>query len=128
MSDWKFSEGYKDKKLQIVEFNNVNHSQLPFIIIPQYGFKLLIDSGSSTSFLRPSLADKYFSKEIKHDPIVVTVINQNNIINKSIEIPAFEIFDTPHYLPFKFHLLEFHNYFDGIIGLDILLKLNAKLN
>lgn len=101
---------------------------MPFIIIPELNFKLLIDSGSSNSFLKPSLASKHFSKNIVEDPIVVTVINQNNIINKSIEIPAFSIFDIPYPLDFKFHLLEFHNYFDGIIGLDILMKLKAKLN
>ena len=90
--------------------------------------KLLIDTGSSNSFLNPSVASKYYSKNIKNDPIVVTTLFQENIIPQSIEIPVFDVLRFPHPLDIKFHLLKFHDYFDGLIGLDVLEKIQAKLD
>jgi transposase InsO family protein len=110
----------------------VDHNKLPFIYVPipgkKEGINLLIDTGSSNSFIDPAIASKMFSKHIKNNPIVVTTVLQEHIIPQSIEIPAFSIFSIPHPLELKFHLLKFHNYFDGLIGLDTLEKLKADLH
>lgn len=81
-----------------------------------YNLKILIDS-----FLKPSLILKLSSKNVNNDPIVIIVLQQNKITTN------FQ-FNIPYSLYFKFHLLDFHNYFDEIVGLDISIRIKIKFN
>ena len=74
------------------------------------------------------MASKYFRDLIKSDPIIIKAVNKETLVENSVTVPAFKIFELPKSTSLKFHILDFHEYFDGIIGFDILVKLKAKIN
>lgn len=90
--------------------------------------KLLIDSGSTKSFLNPKLANKHFSNRIRDDPFTVSTVFQQSSHKHSVTIPAPRIFKLPKNTDLKFYLFKFHNVFDGLIGLDNLKLLEANID
>lgn len=55
----------------------------------------------------------------------MTVLNKHQL-NSKVNVPSFVEFQEN--TNFEFFIFKFHNYFDGLIGLDILSKLNAKID
>lgn len=47
-------------------------SKLPFIIFPEYNLRILLDTGSTTSFINPDVAEKYFKNKIVSDPFQIS--------------------------------------------------------
>lgn len=91
-----------------------NTSELSYIIFPEHNIKLLIDSGSTKSFLNPDLAQRYFSNFIQEDPFIVSTVFQKSAHRFSALIPASKIFNLPDSQNLKFYLFKFHNVFDRI--------------
>lgn len=104
----------------------INENKLPFFTLPDLKFRILVDTGSTKSFMRPSLAKKYYNKFIRHDPFEVRTAHGRSTEKYSVNIPAFDIFKSNQTL--KFHLFEFHHFFDCLIGFDILQKLGLCLD
>ena len=103
---------------------NYNKSKLPFIIFPKNNLKVLIDTGSTKSFIRPEIAQKYFKNSIKKDPFKIFTAHGTSVENFSTTIPCPKIFKENKLL--KFYLFNFQNLF-GIHNLK-LLEANIILN
>lgn len=99
---------------------------MPYIQISKPPLKLLIDTGSTKSFLSPEIATKYFREKICYEPFIVSTVFQTSNHDYSSEIPMFREFNCDGSL--KFYLFKFHQIFDGLIGLDNLKLLNAQLD
>ena len=89
---------------------------------------MLIDTGSSRSFINPEICSKYFNNLIKNDPFIVSSVFQKSAHKYSVNIPISKIFQSPKLKQLKFFLFKFHDTFDGLIGLDNLEKLEASIN
>lgn len=96
--------------------------------MPEFNIKLLIDSGSTKSFINPNLAEKYYNNCIIDDPFIVSTVFQKSAHRYSALIPASSIFKLPNKQNLKFYLFKFHNVFDGLIGLDNLKLLQANID
>lgn len=101
--------------------------QLPFIQILNPPLKLLIDTGANQSFLSPDAIEKYYPHvQLDYDPFEVTNVHAVSQNDYSITVPCFfEINDNE---PIKLFVYRFHNHFDGLIGLDLLTKWEAKID
>lgn len=88
---------------------------------------MLIDTGSTKSFLDPEIAFNTYKHCVKRDPFIVTSVFQNYSQEYSAELPAFEEFKDPK-LELKFYLFKFHKTFDGLIGMDNIKLLQAMID
>lgn len=92
---------------------------MPYVNIPikNKTFKFLIDTGASSSLCKPSLISNKFIKKI--NPHTLRALNNETEINQRVDTTLFKIFgnDAP---PVSYFLYDFHEYFDGMIGNDIL--------
>lgn len=60
------------------------------------------------------------------NPIIISTILNKHKLNKEVNFPNFKEFNQPGRI--RFLLFKFHGYFDGLIGLDLLSKLEAKID
>lgn len=86
----------------------------------------MIDTGATRSFIDPEIAQKYFSNKIKPIPFVVSTLFKKHDANGVVTIKAFDELNVDTDL--NFSLFKFHNYFDGLIGIDNLFVLKASLD
>lgn len=112
----------------IIPFNTTDASELPYVILPEYNIKVLLDSGSTKSFIDPDIANKFFPNLIRHDPFVVSTVFQKSAHKFSACIPATKLFKLQKNKTLKFYLFKFHNVFRGLIGLDSLKSLQATID
>lgn len=107
--------------------NLTNHeNQLPYFTTSNPNFKILVDTGSTKSFIKPSLAKKYYNKFIREDPFEIRTAHGKSTEKHSIIIPAFDVLKTNKKL--KFHLFDFHDFFDCLIGMDTLQSLGITID
>lgn len=99
---------------------------LPYFVIPGMNLKVLIDTGSTRSFINPIKAKKLFNKLIRKDPFEVRTAHGKSEENYSITIPAFSIFKSNQEI--KLYVFNFHDYFDCLIGVDVIEGLGIKIN
>lgn len=94
--------------------------------VPAGTLKLLIDTGASTSILNP---DKITNKNliIKTKAYSVKALNNNTFLDSKVEFRFFKEFgeDRPNV---TFYLFNFHEYFDGLIGYDILRENDMEID
>lgn len=86
--------------------------------------KFLIDTGSNKSFINPNLINPEFIEIIK--PVKIRTVFNTHSINQQVIIPGLNEFKTNEQL--QFFLFKFHNYFDGLIGLEMMQQLQIKLD
>lgn len=99
---------------------------MPYIEIEHPKIKLLIDTGSSRSIIKPRIVEKYFPNYIYESPVTIkTTLGSENVMYQA-NIPAFPEFNSNHNI--RYILFDFHDYFDGVIGLDDLRKMNLNIN
>lgn len=81
--------------------------------------KLLIDTGANQSFISPEAVGKYFkNRPLTYDPFEVTNVHATSRNDYSISLPCFaELQETDD---IKLFIYRFHDYFDGLIGTDLL--------
>ena len=88
-------------------------------------YKFLIDTGSNKSFIDSEIiADKSDIKII--NSIKLKTALDTHIINKQIILKGLKEFKTNEHL--QFLIFKFHNYFDGLIGSEIMKKLGVRLD
>lgn len=100
---------------------------LPYINISSlFGrpLKFLIDTGASSSFINPEFISPRDCQTC--DPITITTILNKHSLNTKINLPFFKEFREEGDM--EFFVFQFHNYFDGLIGLDILSELKATVD
>ena len=101
--------------------------QLPFIQILNPPLRFLIDTGANQSFISPEAVDRYFNNvPLNFDPFEVTNVHATSRNNYSITIPCFLEFQEQENI--KLFIYKFHDVFDGLIGLDLLEKWEAKID
>lgn len=86
--------------------------------------KFLIDTGASASFINPEFTARL--KIESSPPIKISTILGSHQLDKKVSTPIFKEFQENGTMTFL--IFKFHNYFDGLIGLDILTKLHAKID
>lgn len=89
--------------------------------------KLLIDTGANQSFISPEAVEKYFSEyPLNFDPFEITNIHATTRNDYSITLPCFPEFNDSNSM--KLFIYRFHDYFDGLIGLDLLNNWEARID
>lgn len=102
-------------------------SKLPYIILPELNLKILIDSGSTKSFINPKIAKHFFRNNIINDPFQISTAHGTSIEQFSTKISLSKLFRI-RAEPFKFYLFDFHRHFDCLLGMDNLLLLQASID
>lgn len=101
-------------------------SKLPYVIVPQLKAKFLIDTGSSRCLIDPNLAYEFYKNFICNENFYIQSAHNISSHNEVADIPIFKIFNVK--LNHKFHLFKFSQNYEGLIGIDLLKKLNATVN
>lgn len=83
-----------------------------------------MDTGACSSFINPELFPSHKIETI--NPIKIKTVLNEHTLNKQITLPIFKEFKQNG--EFSFLLFKFHNYFDGLLGLDALTKLGARVD
>lgn len=87
----------------------------------------MIDTGANQSFISPEAVKKYFTDyPLNYDPFEVTNIHATSRSNYSITLPCFPEFRDHDDI--KLFIYRFHDYFDGLIGLDLLGQWEARID
>ena len=106
---------------------NCSGNVLAYIHIssPFGNLKFLVDSGASHSCLDP----KYIFPEYrtKIPPLAVKSILGEHTVNEEIVLPAFNEFNVEN-IDIKFLIYKFHDYFDGLLGLNALKSLKGIID
>lgn len=106
---------------------NQDFNKLPYIVLPETNFRVLIDSGSTTSFIKPKIAYDLFKNIIIDDPFEIRTAHGVSRQQYSITIPCPKIFKKPN-TKIKLLLFDFHDYFDILLGVDSLKILKARID
>lgn len=72
---------------ETIELNCDPDLKLPYIYIPEINAKLIIDTGSTRSFMSPRIAYKYSSEYIRHEPFQVVSTHASSRHDETIVIP-----------------------------------------
>lgn len=99
---------------------------LPYIIIPELNIKVLIDTGSTRSFISPKIAFTHLKTKIKKDTYTISTAHGQSTGKYSVSFPNSRIFKTPGEM--KFYVFNFHQYFDALLGMDNLQQLKMNIN
>lgn len=100
---------------------------MPYIKISDPPLNLLIDTGANQSFISPTAVQRYYSEyPLNYDPFEVTNVHATTRNDYSITIPAFRELNDPNEI--KLFIYDFHKFFDGLIGLDLLTRWNTKID
>jgi len=86
---------------------------------------MLIDTGSTFSFIRPELAQSQYVKDLQ-DPIAIKTITQSHKISKEAYLPTFK--ELGGIGKMRMLLFRFHQFFEGLIGIDLLQQLKAVID
>lgn len=87
--------------------------------------KFLLDTGATHSFLDPKFTTSTNRIRLKTDFKIKTVLNKHTLKEKA-EFKALKEFKTN--ITFTFLLFKFHDYFDGLLGIDLLSQLKANID
>lgn len=99
---------------------------LPYIKIKNPELNLLIDTGSNISMISPEIASKYFPNSIYNINVKIKTATGCTNVNQAIKIPCFPEFNCKGDLDFVVY--KFHNFYDGIIGVNELKNMNLNIN
>lgn len=95
-------------------------------MVPSGTLKFLIDTGASSSLINPqSIINKKLI--LKTGPHTIMALNKTTIVNEKVEFRLFNEFGSDRPVV-TFYLCRFHEYFDGLLGYDILYANNMQLN
>lgn len=87
--------------------------------------RFLIDTGSTISIISPEFVQKGTQQSLRNPVQIRTVLNTHDIHNK-ITYKIFNEFKQEG--DFTFLIFKFHPFFDGILGMDFLTKVGAKID
>lgn len=110
----------------MIELNFDANLKLPYIYIPEINGKFMLDTGSTRSFISPRKADEYFPQLKFYEPFTVTSIHATSEHHEVVNIPLFSIFNDEGFQ--KFYVYDVDNRYDGLIGMDLMTRLNADLS
>lgn len=99
---------------------------MPYIYVQDLNAKLLIDTGSERSFISNKFANKYFSNHKIYEPFSVKSTHSISNHDQAIILPMFVIFKFN--LSHKFYIYDIDDFYDGLIGIDLLRRINASID
>lgn len=109
--------------------NNIkNYSRLPYIYIGELGGRFLLDTGASQSLINPRiLQDKNIDVKIKNETHYIKTAHATSKHKQVayIKLPK-ELFNED--ITHKFLIFNFDSDFVGLLGLDLLVPLNCKID
>lgn len=76
--------------------------------------------------IRPSIVEKYFPENIYYEPTMIKTSTGEKPIQFRADIPAFPEFNSSNTITFL--LFDFHEYFDGILGLGDLVNMQLSID
>lgn len=94
--------------------------------MPDIDLKILIDSGASNSVINSKPAFERFSDFIYNKPFVVSGLGSKIYCENNLNIPLF--YEIGIQKPIHFHVVDWHEKFDALLGSSDLRKLGAKLD
>lgn len=100
---------------------------LPYIQIADPPLRLLIDTGANQSFISPDSVKKYYPHLTwNYEPFEITNVHTTSRNDYSVNLPCFQEFQEQHDI--NLFIYKFHDFFDGLIGLDLLNKWEANID
>lgn len=102
-------------------------NELPFILMPKLNLKILIDTGSTRSYINPNVAETFFGMKLTNEPFVVRTAHGTSEGQFATRVPCGELFQIRG-LNLKFNVFNFHSKFDLLLGLDNLKILKASID
>lgn len=110
----------------IIDLNFIKTKpKLPFIHLPSLNMKILLDSGASNSIINPKAA-KSFPNFSYQKPFIVHGLGKRIFSTHNICIPLLSELGIPDWI--HFHVINWHNHFDALLGSEDLIHLGAKIN
>lgn len=107
-----------------LNYNGIN--KLPHIFLPEMNARLMIDTGSTRSFISPTKANQFFSDFKYYEPFEVISTHARSIHNEVIFIPLPKTFKSMS--KHKFYVYNVDGRYDGLIGSDLLKMLDATID
>uniref|UniRef100_A0A8D8WWK5 Uncharacterized protein n=1 Tax=Cacopsylla melanoneura TaxID=428564 RepID=A0A8D8WWK5_9HEMI len=105
-----------------------DNRRLPYITLHPQKLLCLIDTGSSRSFIRPDVAEMYFPNQITPDKFSVKTPHGVSHEMNSVSVPIPTEFKCNDRTYMRYHVFNFHSYFDCLIGMDILESLRFSID
>lgn len=99
---------------------------LPFITIPEFNLKVLIDSGASNSIMNPQVAKNYFENYSFKKTFTIRSLSQIITNDSNISYPLLKDYGINNNV--NFHVVQWHDRFDALLGSEDLRKLGAKID
>lgn len=90
------------------------------------GAHFMIDTGSTRSFIKPEKAYQHYKYFIHRERFEVVSTHAVSTHDEVIWIPLFSVFKSTE--PHKFYMYNVDSKYDGLIGIDLIKKLQAKIN
>lgn len=110
----------------MIEINISSNNALPYVKINQPNLKLLIDTGSLRSILKPSIAEQFYANCIYQSNNTIKTALGSQTTRYQAAIPAFPEFVTTYKI--NFILFDFHDFFDGILGVTDLINMQLNID
>ncbi|EFA13670.1 Retrovirus-related Pol polyprotein from transposon 412-like Protein [Tribolium castaneum] len=88
---------------------------------------MIIGTGSAKTLLSPKIAQNFYPNLIVSDPFEIHSVHGTTRHKASATIPLSKIFERPD-LKHKHYLVDFNPKYNGLIGIDLIRKLNASLD
>lgn len=98
---------------------------MPFVYLPNYDFKVLIDSGASNSIINPNVCH-HFQDYLFQKPFTVKSLHRVISSDQNLNFPLLNELGINEYI--QFIIVPWHDKFDALIGSKDLKRLNAKID
>lgn len=111
----------------MIKLNHQDKDHLPYIEIPEFQGKFLIDTGASRSMISPDVIyNTPFQQCVGYEPFEVKTAHAVTRHSYIAHLPLPPVFnsDKTH----KFLIFEFDNKYKGLIGLDLLKSLSSNID
>lgn len=86
----------------------------------------MIDTGSSKTLISPKLVELFYCDNVYNEPFAIQSAHNISCHDYVANIMLPSVFKVP--IEHKFYIFEFHPEFDGLIGTDLLSKLEANID
>lgn len=111
----------------MVELNNHSKGQLPYINLPEYKGKFLLDTGATHCMISPNaIQGTVFEGCVEREPFLVRTAHAVTKHDFIAYLPLPPQFNTDKY--HKFLIFDFDPKFIGIIGMDLLKELDCTID
>ena len=101
-------------------------SELPYILDPLTNLKILVDTGSTRSYVNSAIAERFFSAKMQEEPFTVKTAHGCSRGRFTTLVPCGKLFGIKN-LKLKFNVFNFHPKFDLLLGLDNIKIMKAQI-